>query len=136
MEKAKRQKYLTVLIVEDDLIQTLLLKKIITELGFNVVDCVTSAEGAIKKTIQHQPDIITMDIILDGEMDGISAVENIQKQYEVPVIYITSNSDKYTFERAQKTAFVDYLSKPVSMESLSDSLTLVTSKVEKHKKTG
>lgn len=136
MKNTEKHKLFTVLIVEDDVIQTLLLKKIITQLGFNVIGCVTTGEGAIRKTTQLQPDIITMDINLEGDIDGISAVQCIQKQQEVPIIYITSNSDKYTFERAQKTAFVEYLSKPVSMESLADSLNEVTMMADQHKRTG
>ena len=59
-----------------------------------------------------------MDILLQGKSDGISAVEEIRKYSDVPVIYITSFSDKPTVNRAKKTAPVEYLTKPVDSTAL------------------
>lgn len=116
---------MTVLIVEDEVIQTLLLNKIIQQLGFKVIGKATSGEQAIQEALKNSPDIITMDIKLEGEMDGIRAVEEIHKHNEIPVIYITGNSDKYNYERAKKTNFADFLSKPISFNILASSLSQI-----------
>lgn len=126
MNNLKQEKPITVLIVEDDVIQTLLLKKIITKLGFKVIGKVTSAEQAIKAALEDSPDIITMDIFLEGPMDGISAVEEIHKHHQIPVIYISANSDKKNHERVKKTNYVDFLSKPINMNVLAETFTLIS----------
>jgi CheY-like chemotaxis protein len=66
-----------------------------------------------------------MDISLEGEIDGIEAMVKIREFSDVPVIYITGNSDPYHVERAEKTNYLDYLTKPIEFEDLKKS-------VEKH----
>lgn len=116
---------ITVLIVEDEVIQTLFLKKILKELGYKVIAKVTTGEQAVKVALEDSPDVITMDIFLEGKMDGISAVEEIHKHASIPVIYISGNSDKQNYERAKKTKFVDFLPKPISKSDLAQSFTMI-----------
>jgi len=59
-----------------------------------------------------------MDIMLEGYLDGIEATERIQTKHNIPVIYITGNSDPQTIERAQKTYHLAYLNKPVDFQSI------------------
>jgi len=112
----------SVLIVEDDALQSLLLDKFISKLGYKVVGKTTQGEEAVKLAEKLKPDIITMDIYLEHDMDGISAVEHIHQQTLIPVIYITGNSDDYNLKRVQNTKFVDYLLKPITLESLRQPL--------------
>lgn len=112
-----------VLIVEDDMIISMVLERMVLKLDFSVVAKVTTGQGAIDGFQEFMPDLILMDIQLDDDIDGISAMEAIRKKSEVPVIYITGNSDQYNLNRAQKTQFIDYLIKPIQMTDLQKSIT-------------
>lgn len=107
-----------VLIVEDDMLLSLVEERLIQKLGHNVVAKVNSGKGAIEKCKELKPDLIVMDIVLKGEMDGIEAMEIIRKNSEVPVIYLSGNSDRYNYERAKKTNFTEYLVKPITFKDL------------------
>lgn len=109
-----------VLIVEDDMLLSLVEERLIEKLGYTVVDKVVSGEEAIDKAEELQPDVILMDIILKGEMDGIEAMEVIRESSEVPVIYLSGNSDRFNYERAKKTGFTDYLVKPITSKDLKE----------------
>lgn len=110
-----------ILIVEDELIQSILLEKLIKSMGYKVIGKATTGADAIEMAINLQPDLITMDISLQDDIDGIMATQSIQDKNMIPVIYISGNSDKYNFERAEKTNFIDFIPKPVSKESLAKS---------------
>ena len=102
----------TVMIVEDDLILNLLYESYLEKLGYD-------AEGEL---VYGKTDLILMDISLEGEMDGIDAMTEIRKFSDVPVIYITGNSDPYHVERAKETNYLDYLVKPIEFDVLKESL--------------
>lgn len=114
-----------VLIVEDDMIISLVVENMIKKLGHVMVGKTTSGEEAVELAQQHKPDIILMDIRLKGEMDGIEAVKEIKKNIETEVIYLTGNSDKVNYERAKATHCVDLISKPFTIGELTRSLELV-----------
>lgn len=116
------KKNIRVLIVEDELIQMLLLKKFYEELNCTVIGSATSADGAIETALKEKPDIISMDIFLEGSQDGINAMEIIQKHENIPVIYITGNSDEYHFNRAKKTGFAAYLTKPATLPDIEKAI--------------
>lgn len=116
------KKNIRILIVEDELIQMLLLKKFYEELNCTVIGSATSADGAIETALKEKPDIISMDIFLEGSQDGINAMEIIQKHENIPVIYITGNSDEYHFNRAKKTGFAAYLTKPATLPDIEKAI--------------
>ncbi len=97
-------------------------ERLIKRLGFEVVGKVTKGADAIKKQEELNPDIIVMDISLKGDMDGIEAMEAIRKKSDVPVIYLSGSGDRYSLERAKKTSFTDFLTKPVTGGDLKDPL--------------
>ncbi|REL38715.1 response regulator [Rhodohalobacter sp. SW132] len=119
--KEKSESVKNILIVEDELIQSILLEKLIKSMGYTVIGKATTGADAIEKAMQLKPDLITMDISLQDDIDGIMATKTIQDKSMIPVIYISGNSDKYNFERAEKTNFIDFIPKPVSKESLQKS---------------
>lgn len=90
----------------------------IVYLGYDVVGKAIAGEEAIQKAIMLNPDVIMMDISLKGEMDGVQAMEEIRKVSDVPVIYLSGNSDKFNYERAKKTNFIEYLVKPITSDDL------------------
>lgn len=115
-----------VLIVEDDKVLSLLLTKMVERMGFEVVRSVSKGSDAIQSASETEPDLILMDIMLEDDIDGIDAMLKIRESKpDMPVIFITGNSDPYNRERAEETDFVDYLIKPVSYEELQDSMNKV-----------
>lgn len=109
-----------VLIVEDDMIISMVNKRFIESLGHHVVQSVRNGPDAITAAKKHAPDVILMDIRIDGEMDGISAMEEIRKFSEAGVIYLTGNSEPATKARAEQTNMLAFCHKPVSMGDIKD----------------
>ncbi|XWN35800.1 MAG: response regulator [Balneola sp.] len=112
----------TVMIVEDDLILNLLYESYLEKLGYGAEGELVYGKTAIEVAKRIKPDLILMDISLEGEMDGIDAMLEIRKFSDVPVIYITGNSDPYHVERAKETNYLDYLVKPIEFDVLKESL--------------
>lgn len=112
----------TILIVEDDMIISMVLERMIRKLGFEVAGTVNSGKEAVELVNNKAPDLILMDIQLKDEIDGIAAMQEIRHRSDVPVIYITGNSDQYYLRRARMTNFVDYLVKPIQMSDLKSSI--------------
>jgi CheY-like chemotaxis protein len=114
-----------ILIVEDDMIISLVVENMIKKLGHDLVGKAASGEDAIKLAEEHEPDIILMDIRLKGDIDGIEAVTRIKEKIDTAVIYLTGNSDKVNYDRAKATNCVDLISKPFTIGELTRSLDLV-----------
>ena len=122
MNNARSESPKNILIVEDDMLLSLVEERLVEKLGHRVVGKTGSGEEAIAKCAELDPDLILMDIVLKGELDGIQAMEKIRETSDVPVIYLSGNSDKYNYERAKQTSFTDYLVKPISGNDLSEPL--------------
>jgi two-component system, response regulator PdtaR len=106
------------LIVEDDMILSMVNKKYVELLGHKVVQSVRTGSAAIDAAKKHNPDIILMDIRIEGEMDGIEAMEEIRKFSNAGVIYLTGNSEPTTKTRAEQTLMLAFCIKPISMDDL------------------
>lgn len=117
MEEKKK-----VFIVEDDLILNLLYESYMEKLGFETTGELVYGKTAVELARKNKPDLILMDIALEGEMDGIEAMREIRSFSDVPVIYITGNSDARHRERADETGYLDYLIKPIEYEDLKESV--------------
>lgn len=107
-----------VLVVEDEQIVALELKDRLSRAGHEVPACAASAEEAIEAAERFRPDLLLMDIKLQGDMDGIAAAEAIRKRFDVPVIYLTAFADSRTVERAQGTEPFGYILKPFDEREL------------------
>lgn len=110
-----------VLIVEDEMIIALLLERMVKNLGHQVIGKVTSGEEAITKVKANEPDLILMDIRLQGEMDGIETMSHIHQMCDTPVIYISGNTDSVNQEKIEQTDYIEFLSKPITISDLSRS---------------
>ncbi len=115
-----------VLIVEDELIISLLIERMVNNLGHQVIEKVSSGEAAIKASRQYDIDIILMDIRLQGEIDGIEAMEKIREQQDIPVIYISGNTDKLHQDQIDSSDYIDFLSKPITFSELSRSFNVAS----------
>lgn len=112
-----------VIIVEDDLILNLLYESYLERLGFNTEGELVYGKTAIETTKKLNPDLILMDIFLEGDIDGIDAMNEIRKFSDLPVIYITGNSDPFHVKRAKETNPLAYLTKPIEFEELKEAVT-------------
>ncbi len=110
------------LIVEDDMILSMVNKKYVELLGHEVVQSVRTGLAAIEATKKHHPDIILMDIRIEGEMDGIEAMEEIRKFSKAQVVYLTGNSEPTARARAEQTSMLAFCIKPNSMDDLKNVL--------------
>lgn len=108
-----------ILIVEDEAIVSLDIKGRLKSLGYNVIDIVTSGERAVQRTAELKPDLVLMDIMLDGKIDGIDAAMAILKRSDTPIIYLTAYADEKTLERAKVTEPFGYIIKPFEDRELS-----------------
>lgn len=115
-----------ILIVEDDMIISLVVENMIKKLGHEVVGKAPSGDEAIELALKFKPDLILMDIRLKGEMDGIEAITVIKSQINTEVIYLTGNSDKINYDRAKATKCIDLISKPFTIGELTRSLEMVS----------
>lgn len=111
-----------VLIVEDDMILSMVNKKYVELLGHKVIQAVRTGQGAIDAVKKYNPDLILMDIRIEGDMDGIEAMEEIRKFSSVHVVYLTGNSEPSTKIRAEATGMIAFLIKPVSLDDLKSAL--------------
>lgn len=111
-----------ILIVEDDLILSLLLEKQVQRMGYRVAAKVNSGEEAVAKIRESNPDLVLMDIKLVGEMDGVEAIVSVREFSDVPVLYLTGNSDELTRKRAKTTNPIAYMVKPVDMSLLKKTI--------------
>lgn len=119
-----------ILTVEDEGIVAANLKVSLQNLGYHFVTNVRSGEEAIEQVKQTHPDLVLMDIVLDGQMDGIEAAKKIELNYGVPVVYLTAYSDKEILERATPTNHYGYIVKPFEERNLGVTLEMA---IYKHK---
>ncbi len=101
-----------ILVVEDESIIAADIVMSLRNLGYEVIATVPSGEQAISKVEADNPDIILMDIVLKGRMDGIEAAEQIHSRFRVPVVFLTAYADEKTLERAKITGPFGYIMKP------------------------
>ncbi len=107
-----------ILVVEDEAIVLLDLKNRLNTLGYVIVGSSSYGEDAIKKAEETRPDIVLMDIGLKGKIDGVEAADQIRKLFNIPIIYLTANSDFNTLQRAKVTEPFGYILKPFDEREL------------------
>ena len=101
-----------ILIVEDEIIIAADLKGRLENLGYNIVGISATGNDAIRKTGEIHPDLVLMDIMLKGDMDGIDTAQKIRDLYDIPVIYLTAYFDDEILNRAKITEPFGYILKP------------------------
>jgi CheY-like chemotaxis protein len=110
-----------ILLVEDEGIQAASLVEDLHQLGY-AASAVNSGEKALAAIAQEPPDLVLMDIKLKGELDGIQASARVNREYGIPVIYLTAHSERSILERAKVTEPFGYLIKPVGKSDLSSAI--------------
>ncbi|MGH7890340.1 MAG: response regulator, partial [Thermodesulfobacteriota bacterium] len=123
-----------IMIVEDEKIVARDIKNRLKKLGYNVQDIVSSGEDAILKAEETKPDLVLMDIVLKGDIDGIQAAKKIRDRFNIPVIYLTAYSDDGAIERAKLTEPSGYIIKPFQTRELRSSIEIALYNHEMEKK--
>ena len=119
-----------ILIVEDEAIIALGLQKKLEQFGHGVAAIASSGEEALAQTIELRPDLVLMDIVIQGHLDGIGAAKRIQEQFDIPVVYLTAYSDQEHLHRAKTTAPFGYLLKPFNDRELEITLEIALYKAQ------
>lgn len=119
-----------ILMVEDDMIIAADISMQLTKLGYEVIGINTRGEDALQTIENNRPDIVLMDIVLNGKMNGIETAEVILEKFRVPVIFLTSNSDDATFQRALNAKPYAFISKPFQKAELARTIRLALQRIE------
>ncbi|MTJ14539.1 GGDEF domain-containing response regulator [Anabaena sp. UHCC 0187] len=119
-----------ILIVEDELLIANNLARKLTKLGYEIVEIVSSGENAIRIAGEKKPDLVLMDIVIKGDMDGIQAAAQIAKKYGIPVIYLTAYADIETLNRAKETTPFGYILKPFKDRELQVTIEIALQKYQ------
>jgi two-component system cell cycle sensor histidine kinase/response regulator CckA len=107
-----------ILIVEDEGIIAKDIQSTLNRSGYSVIGIASSGEEAIKKAMEIHPDVVLMDIVLEGSIDGVEATEYIRDHFDIPVVYLTAYSDDTTLQRAKITEPFGYILKPFQEKEL------------------
>ena len=111
-----------ILIVEDERIIAEDIRKCVLNCNYDVIGIVPTGQNALLIVKEQKPDLILMDIMLEGKLDGIETAEKIIRKHDIPVIYITANADDSILKRAKKTNPYGYLVKPFEEIDLNAAL--------------
>src|ERR1051325_5587518 len=107
-----------ILVVEDEAIVAMDIQERLGSLGYDAPGTAATGERAIELAGQLRPDLVLMDIRLNGDMDGIEAAEQIRRRLDIPVVYLTANADSPTLRRALESEPFGYLIKPFEEREL------------------
>lgn len=107
-----------IMIVENERTVADELKRLLTKMGYAVTGIAASGEEAVRNVHASRPDLVLMDIRIDGPLDGIETAEHLYAEFNVPVSYLTAHGDVRTLERAKATMPFGYILKPLEERSL------------------
>ena len=117
-----------ILVVEDEAVVAMDIQSKLEDLGYSVIAVIRSGEEAVQTACEMRPDLILMDINLQGDMDGISAAACIQECNPTPVVYMTAHGDKETLHRAKMTEPLGYIIKPFDENDLRAAIEVALNK--------
>ena len=125
---------LKIMVVEDESLAVLDIKRRLKKLGYVLTRSVFSGEEAVSAAAQDKPDLILMDIVLAGEMDGIQAAGEIRASHDIPIIFLTAYADAETLHKAKFTGPSGYIIKPFEDREIQTAIELALYKHEAWKK--
>ncbi len=119
-----------ILPVDDEVIIATRLQDLLISIGYDVPDFAGSAEEAIELANRLKPDLIIMDIVMPGSMDGIAAAEKIRTELDIPVVFLTAHADDEHISRAKLSDPLGYILKPFEENQLKSAIALALHKNE------
>ncbi|MCB0331278.1 MAG: response regulator, partial [Bdellovibrionales bacterium] len=120
-----------ILVVEDEAIVALDIEEELIKSGYQVTSVVDTGEDAIAAAEKEKPNLVLMDIVLSGDMDGVQAAAHIQDRYQLPVIYLTAHADEATLQKARVTTPYGYILKPFQESELKPAIDIA---LDRHKR--
>ena len=113
-----------ILLVEDEVFISMLVRQTLTDNGYNILDVLRFGEHVMEKleALEVKPDVIVSDIYLAGEMTGIDAAILVKEKYDIPIIFVSAYSDPATKEKAEAVGYKAYLTKPINEFDLMDEI--------------
>jgi DNA-binding LytR/AlgR family response regulator len=129
MERATK-----ILIVEDEMVIAANISLQLSDLGYEITGILPRGEEVLAHIQTDLPDIVLLDIRLKGEMDGIGTAHEIQRHFDIPIIYLTANTDEAHFNQAKETHPYAFISKPFKKLDLQRAIALVLERLslERH----
>ncbi len=118
-----------ILIVEDEMIIAANISLQLNKLGYKISGIVSRGEDILNSIKKDTPNIILLDIQLKGKLDGIEAAKLVQKEYEIPIIFLTSNTDDTYFNRAKEIEPYAFISKPFKKLDLQHAIELAVNRM-------
>ncbi|MBN2738764.1 MAG: SpoIIE family protein phosphatase [Spirochaetales bacterium] len=122
-----------IMVVEDEGLVALEIQDALESMGYRVPCVVASGEEALQKVLMSQPDLILMDIRLDGKLDGIQTAKEIRQSFSIPVIFLTAHSDENTIKEATFAESYGYILKPFEERALQAAIEVALYKAKKEK---
>lgn len=114
-----------ILIVEDEIIEAMVLRRLLERWGYDVCEIASSGEDALKEAEVERPDLVVIDIHIHGKMSGIEAAGMMRRRFRMPVIFMTGYSDEETRQKAGALNPAGYFIKPINYEKLRETLTSI-----------
>lgn len=108
-----------ILVTEDEILIAREIEIALQDLGYTVVGLASDGEAALAKVAETKPDLVLMDIVIQGEQDGIETAQRIRDQFQIPIIFLTAYADADTLQRAKITEPFGYVLKPFQPQELN-----------------
>ncbi|HFA48566.1 MAG TPA: response regulator transcription factor [Bacteroidetes bacterium] len=128
IEPTFKMKKIKILIVEDEPLFATEMEMLVHGLGYQVVHVTDNSNEALYMANMMEPDLIIMDINIEGKYNGIEVAEKL-KEKQIPILFVTSLKDEALYERAKKTSYVGYLIKPFDKLTLQSNIEFVLQKL-------
>lgn len=119
-----------IIVVEDEFIVSMEIGERLAAMGYHLLGSATSGEQAMELIARHRPDLVLMDVRLQGTMDGITAAKEIRGRFQLPVIFLTAYSEHATLEQAKLAEPYGYILKPFDDRELKSAIEIA---VHKHR---
>jgi PAS domain S-box-containing protein len=123
----------SIMIVDDEVLIATQLQEYLESMGYPVSGLARRGDEAVAKARSLRPDLILMDIRMDGGMDGITAAEIIRREMDIPVIFVTAYGNEQIVERAKTVEPVGFITKPFALEELKATIELALYKIGREK---
>jgi CheY-like chemotaxis protein len=112
-----------ILIAEDEAISALSMQRALTRSGYKVCELVSTGEEAVERVKQKKPDLVIMDVILNGSVNGVEAAMEIRSRSDIPIVFVTGYEEEKLIERIKSVKSSTYLIKPFTPKALDSAIT-------------
>ena len=112
-----------ILIAEDEAIFALSMQRALTRSGYDVCELVSTGEKAVERVRHEKPDLVIMDVFLNGSVNGLEAAVQIRSGSDIPILFITGYEERELIEQIKSLTSSTYLIKPITPKALESAIT-------------